>query len=225
MTRPPTFRIPQHLILGGLLAVALLAVAGGPALAADEDIVINEVFYLGATAAEDWIELKNTGTTTIDVSSWLFCARFSYNFGRMSALTLLDGDDLVMAPGEIITLQSWTNLNNTSSDLGLYTTTLFTSTDAMIDFVQWGTSADVGRTDVAFGKGIWTRVSLGVFDFVATAGAGESVAYNGTNSGGGLLTLSSDFTNGPPTRGQENGAPSPVEEATWGRVKSAFETD
>jgi hypothetical protein len=170
------------------------------------DIVINEVYYVVGDAGEppDWIELKNTGSDTIDVSRWWLCSRFSYE--QLSELTLLDGDDLILEPGEIVTVQAWTDLDDVAADLGLYTINEFANPDAMVDFVQWGTAEDVGRSDVAVAALMWTEVVSGEYDFVPSASIGdrESTAYQGTNSGGGLLTLSNDFTNGPTSRGVEN---------------------
>lgn len=200
-----TILIMALVLIGLSLSVVGVTAREPAAPSADTDIVINEVYYLGNSATEDWIELKNVGSETIDVSSWFFCARFSYSFQTLANLTLLDGSDLILGPGEIITLQAWTNLDNTASDLGLYISdSSFADPNNMVDFVQWGTADDVGRSDVAAAKGIWTETATDQYDFVATAGAGQSLAYGGSNGGGGLLTLSSDFSNGTPTRGAEN---------------------
>lgn len=216
MTRPHNL-MTKALYLSALFVAAIFA---APAVnAADTDIVINEVYYLGNSASNDWIEIKNTGSSTIDVGDWWLCARFSY--GRLSSMTVLSGD-LNLGPGEIAVVQSWTNLDNTASDLGLYTTSSFASPSAMIDFVQWGTSADVGRPDVAGAKGVWSETSPGVYDFVATASAELAAAYDGENSGGGLLTLSADFANVAPTQGGEN-TTVPVELTSWGRIKALFD--
>jgi len=180
------------------LAVTLIAM---PAAGADTDIVINEVSYLG-TAGSEWVELLNTGADTINVATWWLCARFDYR--QLSALPILVGDDLVLGPSEILVVAAGMNLDDTASDLGLYTTSSFASAAAMVDFVQWGTAADVGRSDVAAAKGIWTEVSANTYDFVVTSPAGTTLAYGGINGGGGLLSLSSDFTNGPHSQGAEN---------------------
>jgi uncharacterized repeat protein (TIGR01451 family) len=74
----------------------------------------------------------------------------------------------------------------------------------MVDYVQWGTPINTGRANVAAAKGIWQETSPGQYDFAPTAGPGESLAFGGTNSGPGLLTLSTDLANGAPTQGQEN---------------------
>lgn len=207
-----------------LLVMTLLMVSGGRH--ADRyslstpvsDIVINEVYYLGNVPADDWIELRNSGSEIIDVSNLWFCARLSY--ARLGTLTILQGDDYVMMPDEVLVLRVWglgVGLNNSSSDLGLYLSTLFSSPSEMRDFVQYGSSTPIGRSPVAFGAGLWSRTSSTVYDFVPTAPAGESLAYQGTNGGGGLLTLSSDFQNGPPSQGVV-----PTHDSTWGRVKSLF---
>lgn len=195
------------------LALAVL-LAPASALAAATDVVINEVFYVGALT-EDWIELKNTGPDSIDVETWWLCARGSLT--QLAPLPLLDGGDWVLAPDEILAFGFV--LNDVSSDLGIFLTPAFGDTAAMVDFVQWGTPYDVGGTDVAARKGIWTETGPARYDFVPTADPGQSAAYDGSNGGGGLLTLGSDFANGAPTRGRENGT-NPVTAASWTRIKS-----
>jgi hypothetical protein len=181
--------------------VVVSTLAAGPSLAANTDIVINEVSYLG-DANGDWVELANMGGDTIDVSSWWLCARFVYR--QIGALPIIVGDDYSIGPFEIVVVAAGMDLDDTSSDLGLYTTNSFASIAAMVDFVQWGTSVDVGRSDVAAAKGIWTKFSAISFDFVPTAPAQTTLAYRGMNGGGGLLTISSDFTNAAHSQGVEN---------------------
>lgn len=189
------------LVLIGLSLSVVGVTAREPAVPlANTDIVINEVYYLGNSAAEDWIELKNVGTDTIDISNWWFCVRPSYV--RLGDLT---SDDLNLEPGEIITFQDWINLNNSASELALYSSNDFNNADAIVDFVQWGAATiSPSRASFAVTKGIWTETAPGQYDFVPTAGPGQSMAYDGSNSGGELLTLSSDFSNGTPTQGAEN---------------------
>lgn len=197
--RSAIIRYRSRAVVAALCAVSVLASA--PGWTADTDIVINEVSYLG-NLNDDWVELTNTGSGMIDVSSWWLCARFSYR--QVGGLAIIVGDDLVIGPNEILVVAAGMDLNNTASDLGLYTTNSFASTAAMVDFVQWGTSVDVGRADVAADKGIWTEISTNSYDFVPTAPAQTTLAYSGMNGGGGLLTLSTDFTNGTHSQGAEN---------------------
>ena len=82
-------------LLPGLFALALGTVRTSAQPAANEDIVINEVYYRGVSSGDDWIELRNTGSQTIDVGSWWFCARFVY--GHVGLLSIVSGDDYILA--------------------------------------------------------------------------------------------------------------------------------
>lgn len=193
-----------------LLLAFLLLVQGTPAASiaavqpsgnlpqANTHIAITEVFYRGGTG-EDWVEITNLGSETIDISNWWFCSKFSY--GQLSTMTLLVGDDFVMLPGEVIAVQTWKDLHDIIADLGLYSTNSFSSSDAMVDYVQWGTDANPGRGNVAVSKGIWREPMPGVYDFVPTAAEGQSAQWSGINSGGGLLTHASDWANAAPSQG------------------------
>ncbi|MFQ6113390.1 MAG: FlgD immunoglobulin-like domain containing protein [bacterium] len=155
-------------------------------------VKINEVLY---STSNDQIELKNFGTSAVDVSNMWACSRFSY--AQISNLTVVSGN-LNIQPGGILALSGF-NLNDTSADLGLYNdvggnTANFANASFMQDFVQWGDSG-IGRESVAASKGIWTAG-----DFVPTAAAGHSIEYDGDGNS------SSDwFEQANPTIGAENG--------------------
>jgi hypothetical protein len=189
---------------------ATLAIAGEPV--ANTVVFINEVYY-GGSGSEDWVELINTGSEAIDIGEWWLCARFDY--GQINTLPLVAGSDYVLEPGEILVVQAHTNLDNSGSDLGLYSTNDFASASAMVDFVQWGTGQDVGRSDVAEAKVVWRQLSPGQFDFVSTATGGQSTAWLGSNSGGGLLTFSSDWKNQAPTPGSANMTLPPAQKSIY----------
>ena len=163
---------------------------------ANEDVVISEVYYAGDSNT-DWIELKNTGNSTIDLREWQLCARFDYE--GVAAMKVLTGD-LMLAPGKYIVFQAWTDLEMTS-DLGLYSNGKDFGDEAnMVDFVQWGTPDNIGRANVAVKKQIWTERSSGVYDFVPTVSSEkESLAL--TSSGDG--NDSTDFNNGEPSFGSD----------------------
>jgi len=200
----------QTLFLQFLLLTLLLPVWGAPVVSiasarstdnlpqANTDIAITEVFYRGGTG-EDWVEIVNLGSETIDISNWWFCSQF--NYGQLSTMTLLKGDDFVMLPGEVVVVQAWEELHDIIADLGLYSTNSFSDSAAMVDYVQWGTDANPGRGNVAVKKGIWREPMPGVYDFVPTSAVDQSAQWSGINSGGGLLTFSSDWANAAPTQG------------------------
>ncbi len=157
-------------------------------------VKINEVLY---STADDQIELKNFGSTAVDVSSWWLCSVFVYN--QISTLNVISGS-LNIPPGGILAL-SGKSLNNTAADLALYNSSVFTSTTAMQDYVEWGRGGQ-GRESVAVSKGIWTAG-----DFVPTVAAGHSIEYDGDGNS------SSDWFDQPnPTIGSENGILTSVEE-------------
>lgn len=202
MNRPFVIRL--------LITALLLLVHSAPTLSiaaprpfanlpqANTDIAITEVFYRGGTG-EDWVEIVNLGSENIDISSWWFCSKFEY--GQLSTMTILKGDDLILLPGEVVVVQAWRDLNDVIADLGLYSNADFNSSSAMVDYVQWGTDANPGRANVAVSKGIWRESLPGQYDFVPTSGVTESAQWSGVNSGGDLLTLGSDWSNAAPTQG------------------------
>ncbi len=175
------------------------------AAGADTDVVINEVLYTSDESG-DFVELKNTGSSVIDISEWWFCFAVG-NYVPLSSLTVTSGNaDLVLDPGEIIVFAAGQNLDDTAADLGLYSASApFNTPENLVDFVKWGSSAQGnGRADVAVAGGFWTEVEPGVFDFVPTAATGEALIFDGENGGSNPLeSLSSDFLNGPPTPGAD----------------------
>ena len=203
--RNPLVGVGLVVLLLGLIGQIAWATDRPAQPAANEDIAINEVYYRGVSSADDWIELRNTGTQTIDVSNWWFCARFDYE--RVGLLQRIVGDDYSLVPGEILVVRPWTDLDDNASDLTLYTDANFSNPAGLVDFVQWGSGGSIGRVSVAVSKGVWRELASGVYDFVPKAGNGQSVAWRGINSGGGLLTHSTDFQNGAPTQGQNNEIP------------------
>jgi hypothetical protein len=188
----------NSLLMMALLFLANFAYAGN----SSQNIAINEVFYQG-NASQDWAELINRGNQAIDISGWRWCAEFVYP--AITAGDILSGNaDLVIEPGEIIALAVNIDLDNIASDFGLYTSSPFSNPANMVDFIQWGTSADVGRSDVAVLKGIWLELSPTIFDFIATATNSNTVNWCGTETGGGFLTTSTDFVNTAATQGIAN---------------------
>ena len=98
----------------------------------------------------DQISFKNYGTVSVDITQWWVCARFVYTC--IDVLTIEDGNPILL-PNQTVTVSGF-NLNNTSSDLGLFDTPAFSSTSAMQDFMQYG-AGGIGRENVAVAKGIW----------------------------------------------------------------------
>lgn len=89
------------------------------------------------------VELTNFGTSSVNLATWQWCRRFVYS--------AVGG---TIAAGE--TRQFTVSMNQTSSDLGIYRSSLFGSASDMEDYLQWGASfSAAGREGVAVAKGIW----------------------------------------------------------------------
>ena len=123
--------------------------------------------------ATDTVTIHNYGGSPVDISSYWFCSLFSYIQLDDAGLTVTGSLNLNATTDVTI---SGFGLNNSNADLGLYNTNSFTSTTAMQDFTQWGSSPN-GRESVAVSKGIW---SAG--DFI-TAPAPYEYFGNGAETG------------------------------------------
>ena len=168
-----------------------------------QSIAIQEVLY-DQPAGLDKFELVNTTGGTINITNYWLCKEFTYyQFGNSAVFEVTEGN-LNMPPGSHIKMRMKAPffLDNTRGDFCVYLPNgCFGCTSDMIDYMQYGTNNPfVGRGTVAVAKGIWSETDEGELDFIPTVTVpGNSTNWNGTNSGGGELTYSSDFTNGAPT--------------------------
>lgn len=175
------------------VSVAAIALALLFSSTTKADVILNEFAYQGT----DLIELTNDGSTSEDISSLWFCARFSY--ARLDSLSIVGGGDLILDPGEFVVFSGF-GLDDTSSDVGLYSTNSFGSAAAMLDFAQYGASG-IGREGVAVSAGIWTAG-----DFIGTpASATQSLAFDGAGD-----TSNDWFVSDPATFGSVNQVPEPA---------------
>lgn len=98
----------------------------------------------------DAVLIGNFGGSSQDISSYWLCIRKSYvqigTLGLNASLDLQGNQFLVVD----------IPLNDTSSDVALYSSDDFSSPQAMIDFMQYGANIGTnGQVDVAVNKGIW----------------------------------------------------------------------
>ena len=133
--------------------------------ASQDSIVINEF------GLDNKVEIKNVGTTTIDISDYWLCNFPAYN--QLSSLTLDCGTDLVLEPGELVTVIANFAIPGDDGELGLYTTNSFGNSGAIIDYVEWGSTGHT-RSALAVTAGIW---STG--DFASSLAAGLVYEYDG----------------------------------------------
>ncbi len=132
----------------------------------ETSVVLNEVQYQG----EDRVEILNNGMADVDLSDYWLCLGPG-TYVRIGTLTPLSGD-INLASGEYLVVNY--SMPDTDGGLGLYNSTAFSSADALVDFVQWG-SGGSARENVAVAAGQWVTG-----EFVPTvAGMENSIAYDG----------------------------------------------
>ena len=134
---------------------------------AQAQVVISEVFADGS------FELRNTGSETVDISSYWICNRPSYE--ALSTLTIECGS-LFLAAGEEVVLTT-TIFGNTDDELGLYLSNNggFSQASEIISYLEWGTAGG-GRSALATGKGIWDGNAVAAFS------TGESLSLSGNGA-------------------------------------------
>ncbi len=147
-------------------------------------VVINEVMYHSG----DMIELKNLGSAPVDVSTWWTCSFPTYN--QISSLTVVSGSTTIPAGG-LLVLSGHDMIDN--GELGLYTTNTFTSSAAIVDYIEWG-STPHQRSPVAVAAGVWITGQ-----FIPNVPMGSSIEYDGSGD------LVADYkVQSTPTFGAEN---------------------
>jgi uncharacterized protein len=86
-------RITRGAVVVALMGTGLGLSAGAPAAAVSPDVVISQVYggggNTGATYTNDFIELYNRGTTTVDLTGW--SVQYASAAGTTWAVTALDG--------------------------------------------------------------------------------------------------------------------------------------
>jgi len=134
-------------------------------------VAISEINFNGD------IEIINTGTVTVDISTMWLCQFPTYL--QFSELNIVCGDDLVLEPGETVVVGSGLNLSRADGELAIYSRNNFSSSDFIIDYVEWG-SAGHQRANVAANAGIWATG-----EFIPAVSGNNSLLYDGSGDSPG----------------------------------------
>ncbi len=139
------------------------------ALGTHSQIVINEF-----QPDIDRVEIKNTGPSAVDVSSYRLCTWPDYK--ALSSLTIESGA-LMLEPGAFLVVSGhFTDVDNLAdNELGLYIDSSFGSSASILDYVEWGSHGHM-RSSVAEEAGIWLDGS-----FLNAPDAGMSVSWDGVS--------------------------------------------
>lgn len=106
------------------------------------------VHVTGVDLLNDTVEITNSGGSEVDVNGLVLC-----NFPAYAPIAGADP----IAPGETITVDAGSlgvALADDQGELGLYTESAFDDPDAIISYVEWGTSGHQ-RSSVAVEAGVW----------------------------------------------------------------------
>lgn len=183
------------------LAVFLLGTQRARA-ASPGDVVINEVMVNpdGTDTGLEWIELYNTGTEEVVLSSYdLYAAGSYYTFGSFT----LNPGAYVVVHINLSGLDTVTdlyqdisgNMSNTSGTIALFSGTTHSSS-TIVDFIRYGATATTWQS-AAVATGIWNSG-----DYVPVVSEGNSM---GRLPNGQDTDVPTDWTNfAYPTPGQEN---------------------
>lgn len=116
-------------------------------------------------------DIKNISNDTIDVSDYWIC-RTNNIYDRIGATNIECGSfNTLMAPGDVNGLNL--SLDNSDGELAIYNDFDFDNPDAMIHYVEWGSTGH-GRSDEAVAANLW---STG--DFVDAITPNNSIYFTG----------------------------------------------
>lgn len=160
-----------------------------------QSIRINEigttVDFEGTTT---WVELKNTGSTTVDASNLLFCSQFAYPSVGTQPI-LFGNSDYTIPPDGFLVVEA-TTISDGNDEMGLYEagTGNFGNPDNIIDYVMYN-GVTTGRDGVAADAGIWIEG-----EFVPSVESTQSFAFfeDGTDN------PVDNWKAGSPTPGEAN---------------------
>jgi hypothetical protein len=149
-------------------------------------IVINEVKQTGS------VELKNLGATTVDVSTYWLCDFPAYTRLDNASITVETGS-LLLTAGAIVEVSGFDFIDSADGELGLYSSSAFSSSAAIVDYIEWGSTGHQ-RSSVAVAAGTWTAG-----DFIPAFDNSLSIQFDGAGD------TAADYGAYVSTLGAENG--------------------
>jgi uncharacterized protein len=200
-------------LLGTAAVAAAVALVATPAGAASPDVVISQVYggggNSGATYTNDFVELYNRGTATVDLAGW--SVQYASAAGTSWQVTPLSGS---IAAGAHYLVQE---------AAGAGGTTPLPAPDATGSIAMSATAGKIALTTqaTALGCGATCSTNAAVRDFVGygtandfegAAAPGLSNTTSDSRAGGGTVDTdnnAADFTAGAPNPVNSGGAPPP----------------
>ena len=182
-----------------LSLVAGIFISQNSATSAQENIVINEVFYdpAGTDTALEFIELFNNGGIAVDLTGWEIDPSSAPYFAFPS---------VIIAPGAYLVLHinatgansenhiytgPLSNMSNAKGPVALFSSATH-SEETLVSYIAYGEGGQTNESK-AVSRGLW---SAG--DFIPPVIEGASISYDGSGN------ASSDWYSGNPTPGIKN---------------------
>jgi hypothetical protein len=111
------------------------------------NVVINEVTVDGR------VEIFNGTNEPVNIAPYWLC-----NFPDYQPITemTVECGELLIQPGEVTVISGFEGFNALDAELGLYTTNSFGSADAMISYLEWGSTGH-RRSSLAVNNGFWSN--------------------------------------------------------------------
>ena len=146
-------------------------ISDDPATDGDAAFILSEVVF----GDDGHVAVTNTGKSAGSLSGFWFCQRPSYF--EIGEVSVAGGETVYFTAGsgagldgQIVEAGSgFGRLQASSGEMGLYKSGSFSSSDAIVSYVEWG-SGSHGRSSVAVEAGIWDSD-----DFVATDDSSTSL--------------------------------------------------
>ena len=112
------------------------------------------------------VVIQNVGSEAGSLAGYWLCQKPAYYAfpdvelqpGEMAAISVTGRDDIFDPPSDAIAIDGIAELgefNPASGEVGLYLGDNFASPDAIISYVEWGSSSGHGRSETAVAAGIW----------------------------------------------------------------------
>jgi len=148
----------------------------------------------------DQVTIHNFGTSTVPIDGYFFCTKRSY--GALATITPISGSlNLAGGADVVLVVNTFAGLDNTASDLSIYTTNanFFIAAD-MVDFMQYGNAFPnlSGRENEAVSRGFWTAGTFILGDPAPWSYTGNGTTENGVNFwvSSSTLSVNDEFLNG-----------------------------
>ena len=157
-----------------------------------EDMTVEGAIFeiTSVTFGAPMVVITNVGTEAGNLGGHWICQRPSYqelpaiDVGPGESVAISLGGDVFLPPPGTLTIEGQLNIGGisaSSGEIGLYSTNLFGSADAIVSYVEWGDTGH-GRSGTAVAAGVWDDGGF-VATTDATAGIQQDTIFSMASTG------------------------------------------